>query len=110
MYDLKSDYVLLVFWASWCPHCVQEIPRLKMVLEQLKDKKIAVVFISLDEEESAWKSFIYQQKLDNYIHLCDFKKWKMAKWSKCIMCMLRLQCICWIKKRRYLQNPYLQSS
>jgi len=76
MYDLKSDYVLLVFWASWCPHCVQEIPRLKMVLEQLKDKKIAVVFISLDEEESAWKSFIYQQKLDNYIHLCDFKKWK----------------------------------
>ena len=75
MYDLTSDYVLLVFWASWCPHCVQEIPRLKMVLEQLKDKKISVIFISLDEDENSWKTFVKEQKLENYIHLCDFKKW-----------------------------------
>ncbi|MCK5838548.1 MAG: redoxin domain-containing protein, partial [Bacteroidales bacterium] len=24
----SSEYLLLVFWASWCPHCIQLLPQL----------------------------------------------------------------------------------
>ena len=32
--DFKGTPVLLNFWATWCPHCVQEMP----VLQQISDK------------------------------------------------------------------------
>src|SRR5690606_20826768 len=29
MHQLKSDYTLIVFWASWCPHCTEMLPHIK---------------------------------------------------------------------------------
>jgi peroxiredoxin len=42
----KSN-VLLVFWATWCPYCVVEIPRLKALHEKYKHRDVAVISVNV---------------------------------------------------------------
>ena len=41
--------VLLVFWATWCVYCRQEIPELIKLKEQLKDKNIEIFGVNIQE-------------------------------------------------------------
>lgn len=69
--DISSDIVIVAFWASWCPNCVQEMPKLNSLIETKKGTK--VLAISLDED---WKSYDEAiLSLNNMIHYSDFKKW-----------------------------------
>ncbi|MFY9308760.1 MAG: TlpA disulfide reductase family protein [Bacteroidia bacterium] len=72
-------YTVIVFWASWCPHCTAEVPKIKKVMENILEKyphrSMAAVFISLDNEEKPWKDFIEKNELSGYIHICEFKGW-----------------------------------
>jgi peroxiredoxin len=41
--------VLLNFWATWCPPCLDEMPALQKMITALADTDLVVVAISLDE-------------------------------------------------------------
>jgi len=77
--DIRSDYTLVIFWASWCPHCTGEIPKIKKVIEEFQnkhpDENLVPVFISIDKEEKPWKDYIENNKLSEFINLCEFKGW-----------------------------------
>ncbi|SER25390.1 TlpA disulfide reductase family protein [Pedobacter rhizosphaerae] len=60
--DYRGQYVLLDFWASWCPPCRAEHPLLKK-LEQQYGKKIAFVSISMDAVNKSWKQAVQQDQL-----------------------------------------------
>ena len=45
--SLKTDYILIDFWAIWCAPCVAEIPNILKVHNKYKDK-FSVYAISLD--------------------------------------------------------------
>lgn len=70
--DLNSDYILVVFGASWCSNCAQEIPKIKEKYIQWKLKGVETVFISLDNNENEFSSFV-----ENFPFLssCNFKGW-----------------------------------
>ncbi len=71
LYDIVSEQTLVVFWASWCPHCIEELPKLNEWA--LANPSTKVVAISLDEDKTAFETAI--QKFPAFIHDCDFKKW-----------------------------------
>ena len=51
--SLRGSYVVLDFWASWCPDCRKDIPAMK----ELHDKygqRIKFVSISFDDKKDAW--------------------------------------------------------
>lgn len=77
--EIHSDYTLVVFLATWCPHCTVEVPKIKKVIEEYQkkhqDKSLAAVFISIDKEEKPWKDFIEKNELNGFINLCEFKGW-----------------------------------
>jgi len=50
----KGKYVLLDFWASWCPDCRKEMPALVDLYATYKDKNFEIVGYSLDKEKDAW--------------------------------------------------------
>ena len=77
LYQLPSDFTLLVFWASWCPHCVEELPTLKKVVDeaQKNGKNIMVVAISLDTDQKQWQQFVEQNQLSTWVNISDFKSW-----------------------------------
>jgi len=48
--DYKGQYVLLNFWATWCPPCLEEMPSMEGAFQRYKDKGFTVLAISSDEE------------------------------------------------------------
>lgn len=62
---------LLVFWASWCPHCMQEIPELN---RYAKANDLSLVAVSLDTEKESYLQV--KNELTSMTHYCDYKKWE----------------------------------
>ncbi len=46
---LNGSYVLLNFWATWCPPCIKEMPTMEAAFQKFKDRGFKVVAISSDE-------------------------------------------------------------
>ena len=57
LYDIPNKYVLLVFWASWCPHCNTLMPELKKWYDE-RSEDLEVIAFSIDENSTAWKENI----------------------------------------------------
>lgn len=69
LYDVKANQKLIVFWASWCPACQQEIPHIKEYYKDFKAKGGEIVAISLDYEEKAFKDATKELPWFNYTDL-----------------------------------------
>jgi peroxiredoxin len=61
--DLRGKAVWLDFWASWCPPCQAEMPVLRQIDEEYRDKGLAIVAISVQESSVADVS-AYARKYD----------------------------------------------
>ena len=48
--SLKGKVVMVDFWATWCPPCLEELPHFKELYDQYKSKGFEMIGISLDEE------------------------------------------------------------
>jgi len=70
---IKSDFTVVVFGASWCPQCPQELSKISGLYKKWKAQGIEVVFVSLDEEENIFKSFT---RVFPFISFCDYQKWE----------------------------------
>ena len=61
--DFLGKKVVLVFWASWCPDCREEIPLLKKMQAKASPEKVAFVSVSFDRKEETWKNFVRENQL-----------------------------------------------
>ncbi len=48
--DYKGKWVLINFWATWCPPCLKEIPDLVSLYESRKD--VMVIGVAMDYRDS----------------------------------------------------------
>ncbi|HSY58621.1 MAG TPA: TlpA disulfide reductase family protein, partial [Terriglobales bacterium] len=65
---LKGNVVVLNFWATWCPPCVDEAPSLNALQRRIAPLGGTVLGISLDEDQDAYENFLkaYQLGFPNY--------------------------------------------
>lgn len=71
---IGSGKILLVFYASWCPHCKTVLPEINGMVTELKRKNIAPVAISLDTDKDEWKKFT-KENCPNLTNISDLKGW-----------------------------------
>jgi thiol-disulfide isomerase/thioredoxin len=71
--EIKNNYTVIVFGASWCPKCTEELPEIGKLYPKWKTNGVEVVFVSLDEEKKTYRNFV---KDFPFISTCDFKKWE----------------------------------
>lgn len=50
--------LVLNFWATWCPPCVQEIPSLSQFQQQFQASGVVVVAVSVDKNQQKYKNFL----------------------------------------------------
>ena len=66
----NNNFVLLAFWGSWCSPCIEAIigenPKLKNLYDKHKEKGLAIIGISLDEDINRWLSAINDYKLNQW--------------------------------------------
>lgn len=55
--DLQGKKVMLNFWATWCPYCVEEMPDLTK-LSQDYSEDLVVLAINVDESKSKIQGFL----------------------------------------------------
>lgn len=56
LFHQQSDTTYVInFWATWCKPCREELPLLNQLAQEEKDKKLKVILVSLDTEDSAIK-------------------------------------------------------
>ena len=83
MYDINSNYTLLVFYAPDCGHCKKVIPKVKELVDSLTSKPvlfsqhkqidISVYAVQTEFDKEAWKKLILDFNLENWINVCDIQ-------------------------------------
>lgn len=71
--DIESEYIVVIFGASWCPACPAELSQIPNIYNKWKSQNVEVLFVSLDEIEKNFKNFA---KDFPFISICDYKKWE----------------------------------
>ena len=62
--DLAGKYIYVDVWATWCGPCRGELPSLKEMEHQFKNKNIHFVSISCDQDKAAWEKMVKEDKLE----------------------------------------------
>ena len=60
--DLRGNYVLVNFWATWCPPCRKEMPSLESLYQQYRDRSFRV--LAVNQWENQDHVFSYMGELD----------------------------------------------
>jgi thiol-disulfide isomerase/thioredoxin len=85
LYSLKSRFVLIQFWASWCAPCRWENTQIiKLYSKYHPQGDLDIIDISVDTDSSAWKEAISQDHLP-WINVCDFAGWQNSLVQKYIL-------------------------
>lgn len=51
--DYRGKWVLVNYWATWCPPCLEELPELEIFHNNNKDKRAVVLGINMEEIDLA---------------------------------------------------------
>jgi thiol-disulfide isomerase/thioredoxin len=75
--ELKGKVVLVDFWATWCPPCIEELPNLVENYKKYRDRGFEVVGVSLDVDKEALGRFVAGENPTK-----EELKWVTLFWSE----------------------------
>jgi peroxiredoxin len=63
---LVGRFVVLDFWATWCPPCRASVGELKELTRKYPQDRVVLISVSVDKEEDKWRDFIAKKEMDWY--------------------------------------------
>jgi peroxiredoxin len=61
---LAGKFVVLDFWATWCPPCRASVGELKELTRKYPRDKVVLISVSVDKEEDKWRDFVAKKNMD----------------------------------------------
>lgn len=61
--NLRGQVVVLDFWASWCPPCVQALPHLGQLYEEKLGSDVKIYAVNVQEDPSVIRNFVQAKNL-----------------------------------------------
>ncbi len=71
----KNKYTLLLFWASWCHKCENQMNEITKIYDLYNKDGFEIYAVSLDEHKASWNKAITEKGM-NWINVCDFGSWQ----------------------------------
>lgn len=78
MQSLKGKPLLINFWATWCPPCVEELPLLERFYSENKAKSVQIVGLAADKSEAV-RTFLKKLPLSFPIGITDLAGIALSK-------------------------------
>ena len=75
--EFKGKYVLLDFWASWCPDCRKDIPAVKAMYEKY-GKNVVFIGVSFDTARDRWAKCVADNGM-TWRQVSELKRMREAK-------------------------------
>ena len=76
----KGCWIVLDFWATWCPDCRREIPTVKEMYQKY-GTRAKFIGVSMDTDKTRLDNYTKSNGVD-WEQYSEFKKWKETKISK----------------------------
>ncbi len=67
--QFRGHIVVLNFWASWCPPCLEEFPSLMQLQKDMPN--IRVVAVSFDKNKKDYRQFLVQNHIKGIVTAVD---------------------------------------
>ena len=77
----RGKFVLVDFWASWCPDCLREMPEVVAAYRQYHDRGLEIVGVSLDTDHDALVAFTKKHAMP-WPQEFDGQKWDSSYATK----------------------------
>lgn len=61
--NFGGKVLVLNFWATWCPPCIEEIPTLDAMQKQLASRGVVVLAVSVDKNEQTYRQFLEKARV-----------------------------------------------
>ena len=82
--DYRGQVILVNFWASWCPPCIQEMPVLQKLKQELSGQPFEILAINVGEQKyRVWK-FVKLVNFDLPV-LLDTRKDTFNAWGSSVL-------------------------
>jgi peroxiredoxin len=61
---LTGKFIVLDFWATWCPPCRASVGELKELTRKYPRDRVVLISVSADKEEDKWREFVAKKEMD----------------------------------------------
>lgn len=76
--SMRGRYVVLHFWASWCPDCRKDIPEINRLHDEFASDSVIFIHVSFDTDAEKWLKYIGDNGIGG-LQLCEFVKMQESK-------------------------------